>query len=104
MLPPEITTMSGCDFDFDKMFIMLPSFISKRTFNTNRFVADYMVDNQDADIEVVIKTIDRIIKSNDTAVFEEDSQLDVWDYYNENKDKYYKTVIRKEEHNVKNPE
>lgn len=104
MLPPEITTMSGCDFDFDKMFIMLPSFTSKRTFNTNRFVADYMVDNQDADIEVVIKTIDRIIKSNDTAAFEEDNQLDVWDYYNENKDKYYKTVIRKEEHNVKNPE
>lgn len=104
MLPPEITTMSGCDFDFDKMFIMLPSFTSKRTFNTNRFVADYMVDNQDADIEVVIKTIDKIIKSNDTAVFEEDNQLDVWDYYNENKDKYYKTVIRKEEHNVKNPE
>lgn len=40
MLPSEITTLSGSDFDVDKMYIMLPEFKVTPKYDRKRFVDD----------------------------------------------------------------
>lgn len=40
MLPAEITTISGSDFDVDKMYIMLPEFKITPKYNRKQFVED----------------------------------------------------------------
>ena len=40
MLPAEITTLSGSDFDVDKLYIMLPEFKISPKYNRKQFVDD----------------------------------------------------------------
>ena len=40
MLPAEITTLSGSDFDVDKLYIMLPEFKITPKYNRRQFVDD----------------------------------------------------------------
>lgn len=41
MLPKEITLLSGSDYDIDKMYVMLPEFDVKRSFDKGSFIKDF---------------------------------------------------------------
>ena len=43
MLPAEITTLSGADFDIDKLYIMLPEFRVIPKYDRKRFINDLIV-------------------------------------------------------------
>ncbi len=47
MLPKEITTLSGSDFDVDKMYVLLPEFKVKNVYNTSKAWDDFYEENQD---------------------------------------------------------
>lgn len=79
MLPAEITTLSGSDFDVDKMYIMLPEFKIPDRYRIKDAWDDFYTDPANADI---IEEIDR----NIGIAFEDyqrrhpDDELDVDDY------------------------
>lgn len=54
MLPAEITTLSGSDFDVDKMYIMLPEFNIKKLYNIKGAWDDFYLNNPD-----IVDEIDR---------------------------------------------
>lgn len=54
MLPAEITTLSGSDFDVDKMYIMLPEFNIKKLYNIKGAWNDFYLNNPD-----IVDEIDR---------------------------------------------
>lgn len=54
MLPAEITTLSGSDFDVDKMYIMLPEFNIKKLYNIKEAWDDFYLNNPD-----IVDEIDR---------------------------------------------
>lgn len=47
MLPKEITTIAGSDFDIDKMYLMLPEFKIKQHFNIKKAWDDFYAENTD---------------------------------------------------------
>lgn len=47
MLPAEITTLSGSDFDVDKMYIMLPEFNIRKLYNIKGAWDDFYLNNPD---------------------------------------------------------
>lgn len=79
MLPAEITTLSGSDFDVDKMYIMLPEFRILDRYRIKDAWDDFYTDPANADI---VEEIDR----NIGIAFEDyqrkhpDDELDVDDY------------------------
>lgn len=79
MLPAEITTLSGSDFDVDKMYIMLPEFKILDRYRIKDAWDDFYTDPANADI---VEEIDR----NIGIAFEDyqrrhpDDELDVDDY------------------------
>lgn len=79
MLPAEITTLSGSDFDVDKMYIMLPEFRILGRYRIKDAWDDFYTDPANADI---VEEIDR----NIGIAFEDyqrkhpDDELDVDDY------------------------
>lgn len=79
MLPAEITTLSGSDFDVDKMYIMLPEFRILDRYRIKDAWDDFYTDPANADI---VEEIDR----NIGIAFEDyqrkhpDDELDIDDY------------------------
>lgn len=79
MLPAEITTLSGSDFDVDKMYIMLPEFRILDRYRIKDAWDDFYTDPANADI---VEEIDK----NIGVAFEDyqrrhpDDELDVDDY------------------------
>lgn len=79
MLPAEITTLSGSDFDVDKMYIMLPEFKILDRYRIKDAWDDFYTDPANADI---VEEIDR----NIGVAFEDyqrrhpDDELDIDDY------------------------
>ena len=79
MLPAEITTLSGSDFDVDKMYIMLPEFKILDRYRIKDAWDDFYIDPANADI---VEEIDR----NTGVAFEDyqkrhpNDELDVDDY------------------------
>ena len=77
MLPAEITTLSGSDFDVDKMYIMLPEFNIKSIYNVKGAWDDFYLNNPD-----IVDEIDR----NIGVAFEDyqrkhpEDELDIDDY------------------------
>jgi hypothetical protein len=47
MLPAEITTLTGSDFDVDKLYVMLPEFKIKEQFNIKKAWDDFYKENPD---------------------------------------------------------
>ena len=41
MLPAEITTISGSDFDVDKLYVLLPTFYTSYSYNYKKFANEY---------------------------------------------------------------
>lgn len=50
MLPAEITTLSGSDFDVDKLYIMLPEFKLRKEYDIKAAWDDFYTDPENADI------------------------------------------------------
>lgn len=79
MLPAEITTLSGSDFDVDKMYIMLPEFRILDRYRIKDAWDDFYTDPANADI---VEEIDR----NIGIAFEDyqrkhpEDELDIDDY------------------------
>ena len=79
MLPAEITTLSGSDFDVDKMYIMLPEFRILNRYRIKDAWDDFYTDPANADI---VEEIDR----NIGIAFEDyqrkhpEDELDIDDY------------------------
>lgn len=100
MLPAEITTLSGSDFDVDKMYIMLPEFNISKEVNWKKFT-DLVMQNQGFrkwGIDNVKMTIDQIRNGN--ISFSEDTpEMHLFDYYNDIKDNLMETKIRKVKYN-----
>lgn len=96
MLPAEITTLSGSDFDVDKMYIMLPEFNISKEVNWKKFT-DLVMQNQGFrkwGIDNVKMTIDQIRNGN--ISFSEDTpEVHLFDYYNSIKGSLVETKIRK---------
>lgn len=96
MLPAEITTLSGSDFDVDKMYIMLPEFNMSKEVNWKKFT-DLVMQNQGFrkwGIDNVKMTIDQIRNGN--ISFSEDTpEMHLFDYYNSIKGSLVETKIRK---------
>lgn len=72
MLPAEITTLSGSDFDVDKMYIMLPEFNIKKLYNIKGAWDDFYLNNPD-----IVDEIDRNLGEALTQFIKE--QIEDWD-------------------------
>ena len=95
MLPAEITTLSGSDFDVDKMYIMLPEFDIKEVVDKESLLEAFKgtLDYTPSKDELLI-AYDEVI--NGSIAFSEDSiEMKLYDFYTENKDLYTKKVIKK---------
>lgn len=77
MLPAEITTLSGSDFDVDKMYIMLPEFDIKSIYNVKGAWDDFYLNNPD-----IVDEIDRNIgiAFEDYQRKHSEDELDIDDY------------------------
>lgn len=82
MLPAEITTLSGSDFDVDKLYIMLPEFNIKR-YNMKQARQDFAKVN--AIFNKVMATFTNSQLAED--ILNEDTN-DFKEWFAENKDKY----------------
>ena len=82
MLPAEITTLSGSDFDVDKLYIMLPEFNIKR-YNMKQARQDFAKMN--AIFNKVMSTFTNSQLAED--ILNEDTN-DFRTWFNENKEKY----------------
>ena len=79
MLPAEITTMSGSDFDVDKLFMMLPSFNISKKYNLKQLWNDFYKDPANADINEEIEAeLGR--KFNEFQEAYPESDLDIEDF------------------------
>lgn len=72
MLPAEITTLSGSDFDVDKMYIMLPEFNIRKLYNIKGAWDDFYLNNPD-----IVDEIDRNLGEALTQFIKE--QAEDWD-------------------------
>ena len=72
MLPAEITTLSGSDFDVDKMYIMLPEFTIRKLYNIKGAWDDFYINNPD-----IVEEIDRNLGNALTQFIKE--QTEDWD-------------------------
>lgn len=81
MLPAEITTLSGSDFDVDKLYIMLPEFDVIK-YDYRRAMGDFK------DSKEIMSTLAEMFKSG--SVFEDISNTPIkfQEWFNENKENY----------------
>jgi len=94
MLPEEITSIAGSDFDIDKMFLMIPEFRTLK-YNMKKARADYEAISNDDATNALLKAIFQ--DKEDIEEILEDSPEDFKKWFDENKEKYtYKTpIVRK---------
>ena len=82
MLPADITTIAGSDFDVDKLYIMLPEFkISK--YNMKKAREDFAREN-----EIFSKIISAFSKSELLEDLLSEDTVEFKEWFNENKSKY----------------
>ena len=95
MLPAEITTLSGSDFDVDKMYIMLPEFDIKEVVDKKSLLEAFKSTlGYTLSKDELLIAYDEVI--NGSIAFSEDSiEMKLYDFYTENKDLYTKKVIKK---------
>lgn len=78
MLPAEITTLAGSDFDVDKLYIMLPEFNIKKVYNIKGAWDDFYLNNPDIVEEIdrnFGEALDKFIKEQ-TEDWDEEADLD----------------------------
>ena len=91
MLPADITTLSGSDFDIDKLFLMLPNFDVVR-YNMRAAREDYA--KEDALFKEVLPKIFSSEGAEDFTKYDSDSFKN-WFERNKERYKYDKPLIRK---------
>lgn len=100
MLPAEITTLSGSDFDVDKMYIMLPEFNISKEVNWKKFT-NLVMQNEGFKkwgIDNVRMTIDQI-KNGKIEFSENTPEMHLFDYYSSIRNSLIETKIRKVKYN-----
>lgn len=96
MLPKEITTLSGSDFDIDKMYIMLKAF-SEPDWGT--LEADIMnTDKSDSETRkkhrAALKVVINLIKKGKVQFAKDSFESRVFDYYKENLNRYRTLTLK----------
>lgn len=95
MLPAEITTLSGSDFDVDKMYIMLPEFKINNIVDKKQLLSAFKntLDSVPSKDDLLI-AYDEVM--NGSIEFSEDSiEMKLKKFYTENKHLYTKKNIQK---------
>lgn len=80
MLPAEITTLSGSDFDVDKLYIMLPEFKVNKDYDLKAAWDDFYTDPANADIASEIDRNLELGLENYRAKHPEDADIDIDEY------------------------
>lgn len=80
MLPAEITTLSGSDFDVDKLYIMLPEFKLRKEYDIKAAWDDFYTDPANADISEEIQGVLEAGLEDYKSKHPDDSDLDIDDY------------------------
>lgn len=80
MLPAEITTLSGSDFDIDKLYIMLPEFQVKKNYNIKDAWDDFYNDPENADISDEVERNLNLGLEDYRIKHPDDADLDIDDY------------------------
>ena len=81
MLPAEITTLSGSDFDIDKLYIMLPEFQVKKNYNIKDAWDDFYNDPENADISDEVERNLNLGLEDYRIKHPDDADLDIDDYW-----------------------
>ena len=95
MLPKEITLLTGSDFDVDKVYVMLKTFEYKERTNWSQLKKDFLnTKNVKGEERKKLKNdldiaVDQIVAGRSFS--EEDFEMEVHDYYSDNKSKYKKS-------------
>ena len=106
ILPAEVTTIMGADFDIDKLNMMYPEFKTNVSLNKDR-VKNYFLSNskfKDWGIDNINQTINNINKINkgDAAPFDKGTpQRYIYDVVQQNKTVFYDTSFEKVTYNAK---
>ena len=93
MLPAEITTLSGSDFDVDKLYIMLPEFKVIPKYNKAQFIDD-LIAQQTKGVPLspeVLKEYRRNVRNaidNGRSAPKGSNEYNIWKTYRANRDKY----------------
>ena len=102
MLPAEITTLSGSDFDVDKMYVMIPEFEIKEKFNKAQFIKDFKAKYKpEVDYNYLDSTYAEILR--DTPFSEGTLEMDMYDFYHENRERYITKKIAKVKYDYSKP-
>jgi hypothetical protein len=95
MLPKEITLLTGSDFDVDKVYVMLKTFEYKERTNWSQLKKDFLnTKNVKGEERKKLKNdldiaVDQIVAERSFS--EGDFEMEVHDYYSDNKSKYKKS-------------
>lgn len=95
MLPKEITLLTGSDFDVDKVYVMLKTFEYKERTNWSQLKKDFLnTKNVKGEERKKLKNdldiaVDQIVAGRSFS--EGDFEMEVHDYYSDNKSKYKKS-------------
>lgn len=92
IMPKEITTLSGSDFDIDKMYIMFKEFHNSKT-DWKKLKEDFKktITEKGAERKKKLDALDLAIdylKNGDIILDEDSVEMDVHDFYVENYSKY----------------
>lgn len=93
MLPAEITTLSGSDFDVDKLYIMLPEFKVIPKYNKAQFIDDLIAQlTKGAPLSPeVLKEYRRNVRNaidNGRSAPKGSNEYNIWKTYRANREKY----------------
>lgn len=88
MLPAEITSVTGADFDIDKMYVMLPEFKVNNYFDREAFITD-LIDSQGFDnTEELRKNIRDILGNGSKGIFENENSENIYKTWKASMDNY----------------
>lgn len=97
MLPSDITTISGSDFDVDKLYLMIPEFRIDNRIDEGKMISDMLRTYKGNDKKKAAENI-RVVFDQMKAgqEFSEGSfEMRVHDWYEANKENYRKNEIKK---------
>lgn len=98
VMPAEITTITGSDFDIDKIYFMFYEFVSREVMDWKGLIKEFKAleygeKYKDKTYDDYIIVRDQII--NNQPFSEDTFEMDFYDFYVENRKKYVKEKIEK---------
>ena len=96
MLPADITTIAGSDFDVDKLYVLLPTFYTGITYDYNKFANEYksiLSVNEKTEEEKYRIIKSALNKERESKTLNELEQRIV-DEFNNTKDSYKETKLK----------